>query len=74
MSPEKLAYMANQIGKFYAHQPPNEAVTAVEGHLRRFWDPRMRRTIISHLGDEQVKLDPIVRIAIKHLAEAQPTA
>lgn len=74
MSPDKLAYMANQIGRFYAYQPPDQAVTSVEGHLRRFWDPRMRRTIVAHLDDVQVKLDPVVRAAVAHLAEVQPTS
>ncbi len=43
MSPERLAYMANQIGKFFAHRPHGVAVAATEEHLRKFWDPRMRR-------------------------------
>jgi formate dehydrogenase subunit delta len=74
MSPEKLAYMANQIGKFFAHQPHDTAVAAVELHLRRFWDPRMRDTIVAHLDDALVKLDPVVRAAVEHLAEVQPTS
>ena len=46
MSPDKLAYMANQIGKFFAHQPHDKAVAAINDHLRKFWDPRMRGTIV----------------------------
>lgn len=71
MSPEKLAYMANQIGKFFAHQPHDKAVAAVETHLRRFWDPRMRDTIVAHVGDSALQLDPVVREAILHLAATQ---
>ncbi|HTC08742.1 MAG TPA: formate dehydrogenase subunit delta [Acetobacteraceae bacterium] len=71
MSPDKLAYMANQIGKFFAHQPHDKAVAAVETHLRRFWDPRMRDTIVAHVGDSAPQLDPIVREAVLHLAETQ---
>jgi formate dehydrogenase subunit delta len=70
MSPEKLAYMANQIGRFFSHQPHDVAVASVETHLRRFWDPRMRREIIAHLDDPAVKLDPIVRAAVERLAPA----
>ena len=38
MSPDKLADMANQIGRFFAHQPHDKAVAAIEARLRRFWD------------------------------------
>ena len=34
MSPEKLVYMANQIGKFFASQGPDEAVAGIADHLR----------------------------------------
>ena len=46
MSPDKLVYMANQIGKFFASQGPDKAATAIAEHLRKFWDPRMRTAII----------------------------
>ena len=68
MSPEKLAYMANQIGKFFAHQPREQAVAAIADHIRRFWDPRMRRDILAHL--EEVRLDPAVREAVEGLRES----
>jgi formate dehydrogenase subunit delta len=69
MSPEKLAYMANQIGKFFAHQPHDKAVAAINDHLKKFWDPRMRGTIVAHLND--VKLDPFVREAVEQLRESR---
>jgi formate dehydrogenase subunit delta len=71
MSPDKLAYMANQIGKFYAHQPDATAVASVETHLRRFWDPRMRDTIVAHANNSALQLDPRVRQAVARLAEKQ---
>ena len=71
MSPDKLAYMANQIGKFFAHQPHDTAVASVETHLRRFWDPRMRDTIVAHVSDTTLQLDPIGREAVQHMAETQ---
>jgi len=49
MSPDKLAYMANQIGKFFAHQPHDKAVAAIADHIQKFWDPRMRSEILAHL-------------------------
>jgi formate dehydrogenase subunit delta len=69
MSPDKLAYMANQIGKFFAHQPQDKAVASIVNHIDRFWDPRMRRTIIANF--DAVKLDPLVRQAVLQLREHQ---
>lgn len=71
MSPEKLAYMANQIGKFFAHQGHDAAVAAIEDHIRKFWDPRMRREIVARVDDPQARLDPPVREAIARLRESQ---
>jgi len=45
---EYLVKMANEIGAFFASEPdPEQAVNAVAGHLRRFWDPRMRAQIVA---------------------------
>ncbi|HSU03937.1 MAG TPA: formate dehydrogenase subunit delta [Acetobacteraceae bacterium] len=67
MSPDKLAYMANQIARFFAHQPHDQAVAATEDHLRKFWDPRMRAAIISALVVPGSQLDPVVREAVERL-------
>ncbi len=73
MSPERLAYMANQIGRFFAHQKQDQAVASIAGHLRQFWDPRMRRDILVHFDDPEVNLDPLVRKAVAQLRESKQT-
>ncbi|MGE0415227.1 MAG: formate dehydrogenase subunit delta [Acetobacteraceae bacterium] len=65
MSPEKLAYMANQIGRFFASQKPETMVDGIEDHIRKFWDPRMRADLLAHL--DAVALDPPVRQAFDRL-------
>lgn len=67
MSPDRLAYMANQIGKFFAHQPHDAAVAATEDHLRKFWDKRMRAGILEALDRDEARLDPLVREAVVRL-------
>lgn len=67
MSPEKLAYMANQIGRFFASQKRETAVDGIADHLLKFWDPRMRHTIVAHIDDPDVTLDPLVRQAVERL-------
>lgn len=74
MSPDKLVYMANQIGKFFAHEGETQAVQSVATHLRKFWDPRMRRTIVAHYDAGGAGLDPVVRRAVGSLKEDAPTA
>jgi formate dehydrogenase subunit delta len=68
MPPEKLVYMANQIGKFFAGQGEEKAVPLIADHLIKFWDPRMRKTIAAHLAKGGAGLDPAVRKAIGSLA------
>jgi formate dehydrogenase subunit delta len=69
MSPDKLVYMANQIGKFFSTQGGDQAVTGTLAHIKAFWDPRMRATIIAHLQAGGAGLDPVTRQAIEKLAE-----
>ena len=64
MDAERLIYMANQIGKFFAHKPEAEAVAGIEEHIRQFWEPRMRKAILA--ADPQ-GLDPLPRAAVARL-------
>ena len=67
MSPDKLAYMANQIGKFFAHEPHDKAVASIADHLQKYWDPRMRRTIVAEYESVKGRLDPLVQEAVEKL-------
>lgn len=64
---ERLVYMANQIGRFFAAQPRDAAVAGVAKHLADFWVPRMRQRIRAHLAAGGVGLEPIVREAVARL-------
>ena len=73
MDVRRLTYMANQIGKFFAHKQEAEAIAAIETHIRQFWDPRMRAAILASDGAE---LDPLPRAAVERLrltGQAPPT-
>jgi formate dehydrogenase subunit delta len=67
---DKLVYMANQIGKFFASQSDQAAVAGTADHIRKFWDPRMRKMIFAHLDAGGAGLDPKVRQAIESLQQA----
>jgi formate dehydrogenase subunit delta len=70
----KLVYMANQIGKFFASQGQDKAVAGTADHIKKFWDPRMRAAIFAHLKDGGTGLDPDVRMALERLARAETGA
>jgi formate dehydrogenase subunit delta len=63
----KLATMANQIGRFFESQKPETAVAGIEDHLMKFWDPRMRNAIVTQLAEGKIQLDPPVREAVERL-------
>ena len=68
MDVRRLTAMANQIGGFFRAQGEAAAVAGVEDHLRKFWDPRMRREIVAHLNAGGEDLTPIARAAVARLA------
>ena len=70
MSPDRLIHMANQIGKFFQFQGHDKAVPGIAEHIRKFWDPRMRKQIFVHLDAGGAGLDPFVRDAIETLKRA----
>lgn len=75
MHTDNLVNMANRIGDFFAAMPdPIEARDGVAIHIRKFWDPRMRRQILALLDTEQgASLSDLVAQALReHRAELQP--
>lgn len=65
----ELVKMANQIGLFFESQTPDEpaeAARALAGHLRLFWAPTMRQTLVDQFAhgapDEAL---PIVATAVR---------
>jgi formate dehydrogenase subunit delta len=65
---DKLVHMANQIAVEFGYQQPDAAVEATCHHLRRFWDPAMRKAIVAHLAKGGAGLDPVAREAVARLA------
>ncbi len=59
--------MANQIGEFFAAMPNREqALEGIATHLKKFWDPRMRRELLAHVdGQGSAGLQAIVAEAIQ---------
>ena len=70
MDDKKLVYMANQIGKAFAYQDEPTAVSSIAGHIRSFWDPRMRKSIFAHEESGGEGLEPRVLAAVRSLRMA----
>ncbi|WP_050465217.1 formate dehydrogenase subunit delta [Herbaspirillum autotrophicum] len=64
---DNLIKMANQIGSFFSTMPDHEqAVTDLASHLKRFWDPRMRKALLAYVEQEGgTELNPLVLEAVK---------
>jgi len=74
---DNLVHMANRIGEFFQAMPDeDEARREIAQHLRKFWEPRMRRALLEHLDDAGSDgLLPIVRDAVREHREAlMPTS
>jgi len=71
MKIEKLIKMANEIGTFFEAEPERPvALDGVAGHLRRFWEPRMRRQLVEWVrAGNSEGLRPLVLDAIKAKAD-----
>ena len=63
---EALVRMANQIGDFFEAMPDrNEALEGIAQHLKRFWEPRMRRELLGELDSRgDIGLHAVVAEAI----------
>lgn len=62
--------MANDIGAFFdADSDKAEAARSVANHLKKFWDPRMRREILVHYREGGAGLNSLARSAVALLAD-----
>ena len=57
--------MANQIALFFAAYPQQEAVAGVADHLKKFWEPRMRRQLAEYIAGGGAGLHALVLEAAK---------
>jgi formate dehydrogenase subunit delta len=68
MNLDKLIRMANEIARNLRSQPGDQAMTATADHIRSFWTPGMRATLIAHANQGGEGLDPIAQQALRMLA------
>jgi formate dehydrogenase subunit delta len=64
---DTLVRMANQIGKFFAAQGDERAVAGVADHIRKFWEPRMKKQIFAFLDEGGAGLEPVALKGLQKL-------
>jgi formate dehydrogenase subunit delta len=79
MDNQNLIDMANRIGDFFESMPDREeALAGVADHIRRFWEPRMRRALLATLDEADegsVEMSAFVRAALlAHREQLTPAA
>jgi formate dehydrogenase subunit delta len=70
MDDATLVRMANQIATFFHASGHDAGVKGTAGHIRSFWDPRMRRALYACADKGGAELDPLVIDAVKELRKA----
>lgn len=76
MDAQKLVKMANDISRFFAVEPVRAAAAeGVAGHLRRFWEPRMRRELLAlhDAGGAHGLEDLVVEALRTHRQQLEPS-
>lgn len=69
---EHLVKMANDIADYFASEPDRQAAAGgIAAHLRRFWEPRMRRRIAAHLDSGGEGLSELARAGVRELASME---
>ena len=71
MNSNNLVSMANQIGDFFKAMPDHdEALDGIADHIKKFWDPRMRRALVAHMDASKGKdIHPFVLQALESRRE-----
>ncbi|MFM7085142.1 MAG: formate dehydrogenase subunit delta [Hyphomicrobium sp.] len=67
-SADKLVMMVNQIAKNLAVRGEENAVHSTAEHIKKFWDPRMRKAILDHLKAGGQGLQPLAKRAVEKLS------
>lgn len=63
MNRPRLIHDANEIAKYFAAYPREEAIAGIADHIRKFWDPRMRAELQSMLAQNEAALNELVKEA-----------
>jgi formate dehydrogenase subunit delta len=69
MDAHHLVAMVNEIAAFFAGEDPPKAAENVANHLRRYWDPRMRRQIVAHASNGGEGLSEVAKAGVRLISK-----
>ncbi|MDR2013647.1 MAG: formate dehydrogenase subunit delta [Rhodanobacter sp.] len=71
-----LVKMANDIADYFHSEPDRQiAVNGIASHIKRFWEPRMRKKILAYYAERKGEgLNELAHAAIAKLADEQRSA
>jgi formate dehydrogenase subunit delta len=71
MNLERLTAMANDIAYFFHAESDRQlAIEGVSGHMKKFWEPRMRKQLVAYAQSGQAhELSDLARAGVMRLAE-----
>lgn len=72
MEAARLVHMTNQIAAFFEAYPEDQAIAQTADHLRKFWDPRMRKDLIRIAEGGGEGLSEIALAAAREIGETAP--
>ena len=52
--------LAHEIATQFRHRPAEQAAEEIAGHIRTFWEPRMRAALLAHVEAVVAEIDPLV--------------
>ncbi|ADU48711.1 formate dehydrogenase subunit delta [Intrasporangium calvum] len=62
--------LGNDIARAMHHLPPDQAATTLATHLKKFWEPRMRRALVERVRTDDPRVDPLLaRATMTYLAD-----
>ena len=69
MDETKMVHKVNEISRFFAAYPHDEAVAGIADHLQKFWEPRYRRQLIEYAksggaGLHALALEALTRVTV----------
>jgi formate dehydrogenase subunit delta len=59
--------LVNKVVLHFGYLPAEQAVTEVADHIRKFWDPRMKRRLFDLVDSEAGALEPVALAAAELL-------
>lgn len=63
--------LGHDIARHLAHLPPEDASEQIATHLRKFWDPRMRRALVQRVREDDPRVEPLLVSAVRDYLDGE---